>query len=60
MVDQIPSKYGVSIIQKWKHFVAIPIAGRQAALAVFIALNLVGPNKNSFKKYYYQKHLKDC
>ena len=34
-VDQIPSKYGVSIVQKWKHFVAIPIAGRRAALGVY-------------------------
>ena len=34
-VDRIPSKYGVSIFQKWKNFVAIPSAGRQAALAVY-------------------------
>ena len=34
-VDRIPSKYGVSIVQKWKHFVAIPIVGWQTALAVF-------------------------
>ena len=32
-VNQIPSKYGVSIFQKWKHLVAI--AGCQAALAVY-------------------------
>ena len=31
MVDRIPSKYGVLIVQKWKHFVAIQIAGWQAA-----------------------------
>ena len=34
-VDQIPSKFGVSIVQKWKHFVAIPIARRRTALAVY-------------------------
>ena len=34
-VDRIPSKYGVSIVQKWTHFVAIPIAGGRAALAVY-------------------------
>ena len=33
-VERIPSKYGVSIVQKWKHFVAVPIGGRRAALAV--------------------------
>ena len=30
-VYQIPSKYGLLIIQKWKHFVAIRLAGRRAA-----------------------------
>ena len=46
MVDRIPSKYGVSIVQKWKHFVAIPIAGRWAALAVYdTCLRLRADNK---------------
>ena len=36
MVDRIPSKYGVLIVQKWKHFVAIPIVGCRVALAVMI------------------------
>ena len=35
-MDRILSKYGVSIVQKWKHFVAIPIAGFLAALAVYV------------------------
>ena len=34
-VDRIQSKYGVSIVQKWKHFVTIPIAGCRAVLAVY-------------------------
>ena len=34
-VDLILSKYGVSIVQKRKNFVAIPIAGLGAALAVY-------------------------
>ena len=34
-VDRILSKYGVLIVQMWKLFVAIPIAGHRAALAVF-------------------------
>ena len=43
-VDRIPSTYGVSIIQKWKHFVAIPIAGRRAALAVYDKAPQTCPN----------------
>ena len=39
-VDRITSKYGVSIVQKRKHFVAIPIAGRRAALAVKFQKNI--------------------
>ena len=46
-VDQIPSKYGVSIVRKWKHFVAIPIAGHWAALAVYdTCLRLRADNKD--------------
>ena len=51
-VDQIPSKNGASIVQKWKHFFAIPIAGRRAALAVYdTCLRLKADNNTSLKTH---------